>query len=440
MNSRSNAASAPDISASSADPRWELVVRISESQRFAKSARLRDFLLYVCRAARDNHLSEISEQKIGERVFHRPPDYNPNEDNIVRSQARLLRQKLDAYFATEGAEEPLTLQIPKGGYVPEFIERTPEPAAQANVVQPSVIQPISLAPAASRHNLIAWLALAVGILSFSVGVLVVMLVRSRPQAQGTDSPALNALWSQLFSDKATTTIVVPDHTFAMLQEASGVRDNLEDYLRRSVPGSDGDAPAGRNLESLLPRFAERRYTTYDGVSTAVRILDLAQKFPSRVVVRYARDITLRDLSSGNAILIGRPATNLWTELFEPRLNFHFYSDLHNHQVICKNAAPQPGEPAEFTPKAENGRFEEYSSVAFLDNLSGGNVLLIGGAASTSQEGAADFVTSDKLLGALAAKIAHKGRMPYFDALLRTVTVDGISQEPSLAAYRVLGAR
>lgn len=415
------------------------MVRISESQRFAKSARLRDFLLYVCRAALDSHIEEISEQKIGERVFHRPSDYNPNEDNIVRSQARLLRQKLEAYFATEGAEEPLTLRIPKGGYVPEFMERAPEPVEQHTPVQPSVIQPVSLAPPGPRHNLVALLAAAVGILSFSVAVLVVMLMRSRPQAQGTDSPALNALWSQLFSDKTNTTIVIPDHTWAMLQEASGVRDNLEGYLRRSVPEPEADARAARNLESLLPRFPSRRYTTYDGVTTAVRILDLAQKFSGHVVVRYARDITLRDLSSGNAILIGRPTTNLWTELFESRLNFHLYSDLQNHRVICKNASPQPGEPAEFIPKAENGRFEAYSSVAFLDNLSGGNVLLIGGAASTSQEGAADFVTTGTLLHALASKIARNGRMPYFDALLRSVTVNGVSEEPSIAAYRVLSA-
>lgn len=430
MNSRSNAGAVPAFPTSNVDARWDLVVRISESQRFAKSARLRDFLLYVCRAALDNHAGEISEQKIGERVFHRPPDYNPNEDNIVRSQARLLRQKLEAYFATEGAEEPLMLRIPKGGYVPEFIERPQEPVP----VAPAIIQPISLAPSAPRHNLVAWLAGAVGVLSFSVAILVLLLIRSRAEPQGTASPALNALWSQLFSDKATTTIVIPDHTFAMLQEASGEREDLESYLRRRIPADTGSVHA---LETLLPRFAARRYTTYDGVATAMRVLELAARFPSHVVVRYARDITLRDLSPGNAILIGRPTTNLWTQLYESRLNFHLYSDLANHRVICKNAAPKPGEPAEYVAKHEGSRVEAYSSVAFLSNLTGGNVLLIGGPASSSQEGAGDFATSDKLFARLAEKIEQSGRMPYFDALVRTETIDGISQEPSLAAYRVL---
>lgn len=388
-------------------------------------------MLYVCRAALDRHLDEISEQKIGERVFHRSPDYNPNEDNIVRSQARLLRQKLEAYFATEGAEEPLILRIPKGGYVPEFIERPLEPQP---AVAP-VIQPIPVPPAPDRHNLVPWLAAAVAILSLAVAILAIALLRTHPAAPpGTASPVLNALWSQLLNDKAPTTVVIPDHTFALLQEASGETEDLPDYLRRTMPAASARA---RTLLDLFPRFATRRYTTFDGVSTAVRVLQLAEKFGSRVLVRYARDITLRDLSSGNAILIGRPTTNLWTQLFSSKLNFQVESDFANHRVVWHNAAPQPGEPSEFVPRFDGARFEAYSSIAFVSNLNAGNVLIIEGAASSAQEGAADFITSDKLLAPLAEKIGRDGRIPYFDALLRTVTIDGTAQQPSLVSYRVL---
>lgn len=423
--------------ASNNDPRWELVARIAESQRFAKSARLRDFLLYVCRASQDNHTDEISEQKIGERVFNRPPDYNPNEDNIVRSQARLLRQKLEAYFATEGANEPLLLRIPKGGYVPEFIERTPEP-----IPAPPAEVPVALpAPAPiPRHNLVVWLSATVAALSFALALFALFTLRSRSQpaaiAEAPPSTALNALWSQLLSDKVTTTVVISDNTFAMLQEAAGELSNLDSYIRRSPPGGND---AAQKLASLLPYFPSRRYTTFDSVNTAFRILQVAQKFPNRLVVRYARDITIRDLT-GNAILLGRPTTNLWARLYESKTNFHMESDLKNHQVVCKNTKPLPGEPAEFVPTRDGSKFEAYSSIAFLKNLNGGNVLLLAGAASSSQEGAGDFITTEKLLATLTEKIEKDGRLPYFDAVLRTVTVDGISQEPSLAAYRVLASK
>jgi hypothetical protein len=404
------------------DQRWDLVLRIAESQRFAKAARLRDFLLYVCHAAIDRHTEEISEQKVGERVFHRAHDYNPNDDNIVRSQARLLRQKLEGYFADEGVHEPLIVRIPKGGYVPEFVERPMGPVGLPRI-----------APA-GHPILVPVLVACVAALSIAVAVLGWSMAHMQSVGASTSvAPSVAALWSQLLSDKVTTTIVVPDHTFAMLQEASGQREDLEAYMHRSVHDS--------TLLTILPRFPMRRYTTFDGVSTAIRVLQLAEKFPSKVVVRFARDIALRDLSGGNVVLIGRPATNLWTELFESKLNFRIESKLADHQVVCKNLSPRPDEQSEYVPKTDGNRYEACSSIAFLPNLNGGNVLIIGGAASSSQEGAADFATSEAFLSQLAKKIGHTARFPYFDALIRTTSIDGISQQPSMLAYRVLdGAR
>src|ERR1700719_1211309 len=46
--------------------------------------------LHVCRCALGNKPEGVTEQQVGICVYDRPPGYNPNEDNIVRSQARLL--------------------------------------------------------------------------------------------------------------------------------------------------------------------------------------------------------------------------------------------------------------------------------------------------------------------------------------------------------------
>jgi hypothetical protein len=341
----------------------------------------------------------------------------------------LLRQKLDAYFATEGAKEPIILTIPKGGYAPEFIER---PAR-------SVAESAKLAAAARSDwhiPLVRRLLAGMALLALAVVVLVWLLVRSIETRPQPPHAALSALWSQLFSDELTTTVVVPDHAFAMVQEASGEKVDLSGYLRRETPADNENL---RQLEALLPSFRIRRYTTYDGVSTAVRALRLAEHFPSKVVVRYARDVTLRDLSPGHVILIGRPVSNLWGELFESKLNFRFHSDLSRHVVVCRNASPQPGEPAEYWPVEEGAKRTVYASVAFVQNLNqGGNVLIIAGASSGSQEGAAEFATNEKLLGAFVEKIKEKdGRLPYFDALIRTTTIDGHAQEPEVVAYRTL---
>ena len=129
INGEGNPASHPEeCTAGAANARQDLVHRVASSCTFEKSPKLRAFLLYVCRCALLNEPSAATEQQIGIHVFHRLPGYNPNEDNIVRSQARLLRLKLEHHFANEGSHEPVLITIPKGRYLPVF-EKRPEPSA-----------------------------------------------------------------------------------------------------------------------------------------------------------------------------------------------------------------------------------------------------------------------------------------------------------------------
>ncbi|MGC2545122.1 MAG: hypothetical protein WA426_04705, partial [Silvibacterium sp.] len=99
---------APEISAKVLeDARWAVVERIAASQHFKSSARLHDFLFYISDCAIREAPEEATEQQIGIRIFHRHPGYNSSEDSIVRTHARLLRQKLAAYYAEEGAGEQI---------------------------------------------------------------------------------------------------------------------------------------------------------------------------------------------------------------------------------------------------------------------------------------------------------------------------------------------
>ncbi len=115
-----------------AGQREDLVRRVASSATFEKSPRLRSFFLHVCRCALDNRPEAATEQQIGIHVYDRPPGYNPNEDNIVRSQARLLRLKLEHHFANEGKGEPVVITIPKGRYLPAFDARCKEPVTVAS--------------------------------------------------------------------------------------------------------------------------------------------------------------------------------------------------------------------------------------------------------------------------------------------------------------------
>lgn len=127
-----------------------LVARILASPEFRRAARLRGFLNYVVEQKLAGRSEEVTETLIGHRVFERRAAYNPGEDSIVRTEARTLRQRLGSYFATSGADEPIILEIPRGGYLPVFrprLETTPAPALEL---------PETPTPLLSRRQ---WLAL-----------------------------------------------------------------------------------------------------------------------------------------------------------------------------------------------------------------------------------------------------------------------------------------
>lgn len=81
---------------------------------------LLDFLVASTLRGEAAHLKETT---IGVAVFGRNPDYDPKVDTIVRSQAWRLRSKLRKYYASEGANDHIVIDIPIGHYVPAFHAR-----------------------------------------------------------------------------------------------------------------------------------------------------------------------------------------------------------------------------------------------------------------------------------------------------------------------------
>jgi len=92
--------------------------RILESGAFAASARSAQFLRFCVEHSRHGQTSQLKETTIAVEVFKRPADYDPKIDAIVRVHARRVRDKLDLYYRTFGANDPIRIYLPKGGYIP----------------------------------------------------------------------------------------------------------------------------------------------------------------------------------------------------------------------------------------------------------------------------------------------------------------------------------
>jgi hypothetical protein len=178
------------IDTSIPDPRRTLIERVIASSQFRTSLRLREFLHYISECAIKGSPEEATEQQIGVHVFNRLPGYNSSEDSIVRTHARLLRQKLAEYFSTDGLAEATIIEVPKGHYLPIFRPRHSDPPP-APFPLPVEATPVSTTLLSSAGGF--WkstpLGIALGILCVLVFAgFAMMLPRAWPRAPTAKSP------------------------------------------------------------------------------------------------------------------------------------------------------------------------------------------------------------------------------------------------------------
>jgi TolB-like protein len=77
-------------------------------------------LKYVVNQTLAGNADSIKGYTVATEVFGRGPDFNQNSDPIVSIQASRLRRALERYYETAGKNDPLRIEIPKGGFVPVF--------------------------------------------------------------------------------------------------------------------------------------------------------------------------------------------------------------------------------------------------------------------------------------------------------------------------------
>jgi len=94
--------------------------KILASRWFLRSERLCRFVRFSANHALSHGADRLKEYLLGVEVFDRGPAYDPRIDPIVRVEARRLRAKLKAYYASTGRDDQLRIEFPKGTYTPVF--------------------------------------------------------------------------------------------------------------------------------------------------------------------------------------------------------------------------------------------------------------------------------------------------------------------------------
>jgi hypothetical protein len=430
-----------DLDRPTIEERRALIERVAASAQLGRSARLRDFLLYVGGQSLKDGCPEIHEQEIGAKVFGRSSSYDRSQDNIVRVNATELRKRIELYFATEGAHETLILDIPRGAYKPIFRRRLPEApnevAAPAVIVRPvEVPSDESTAPAKPRNHLVHIIWASVCAALALACVLLFQQERAVHKALNPweGKPAVAAFWSGFLNNHQQTDVVLPDDSLSITEDLVRHPISLEDYLSRNYMRQIQSSDLSPDRKFDLDQLFAHNLVTFGGVRAAQLVL-------AHVPVSSASNLTLSryyvadSIKKHNVILVGGKKANPWVHLFEDQLNFVTDFDDAHRQAFVANHNPKPGEQAVYPVSHDSNSLVGYSTIAYLPNPSQtGNVIVLAGTDSDATCAAAEFLTSENDLERFQ-KSLHVKTFPYFEILLKTSRLSGTSFSSELLAYR-----
>jgi len=263
---------------------------------------------------------------------------------------------------------------------------------------------------------------------------VVAYVTSRVQAKKATSGTTHVLWTQLFNSGSDTFVVSADSGLGILQNLSRKRMPLAEYVNgqyASLPLPPMDIHNANDLYT-------QRYTSVVDLEVTSTLSRLPEAVPSRLILRFARDLRMDDLKHGNAILIGSMYSNPWAEVFQRNLNFHFdyRPDVNDSWIL--NANPRQGEAKAYENNWDGPSHQTYAVIAFIPNLNGnGHVLLIQGLDMAGTQAAAELLFHENEIGPIVkqASLPGGGLRP-FEILLQTTSIGSNAPSALIVATRI----
>lgn len=228
--------------------------RILSSKLFAGAQRSQAFLRYVVERSLAEQPASLKEFSIAMDVFARGKEYDPAIDATVRVEAGRLRNRLREYYGTEGSDDPICIDVPKGGYCPTFTFREGRIAgSSAGPVIVAERQPVAGTPVRAPRNWIRW-AVAGLVLVASVAAIAWRWHTSKTQAvsvpAGKEQIALAVLpFANKTGDETNDYLVdgLTNNLIRQLSEIPPLRVMARGAVYRFRSGADKAVSVGRSL-------------------------------------------------------------------------------------------------------------------------------------------------------------------------------------------------
>lgn len=399
---------------------------ILQSPAFKVSPRSQHLLKYVVEKALDGDLDLLKERLIGIELFGRPSDYDTGEDAVVRVAASDVRKRLLQFYGTRHSNTRIRVHLPPGSYVPsfEFVDGKDDAAVRAPGDLP-----------------IEWKGRRRSIVSALCGVALVAALWIVRSLGASGSPP----WSVLFSRSASqTNVVLSDANISALQFLLNFRLPLSDYANRQyLPPLEH--PLSPDMQQVARGFTGIDYTAATAAidaATVLRVSQLAGAYSSRIKVRPARSLQLRDFESeDNFILLGSPSSNPWTGMFGDQLDFTFDYDPATKKEFLRNKRPARGELERYVPTALGGATgRTFGTAGFIRNSNhGGHVLILAGTTAEATEAAVQLTTNPDTFRTVLRQygITASAKPRHFQILLSVDEMAGAPVKSEIVAAHIL---
>jgi hypothetical protein len=413
------------------------VQRILASSIFQRTHRLSQLLAYMAERTLEQDFESLKEAVIGHRVFHRPADYNPAEDNIVRSNMHQLRLKLAEYYATTGRTDPWRVSVPKGSYGLVIEPRPAEdPPAMESPEAASLSHTVHAKTGSARR-----MAVSGSLVLLAVALILAAYLISKPVRAARPSTARCLLGLLVPNPGQRLMVVVPDANVQLYQRLTGHTVSLQDYLDRRFLQPSA-------LRQASPVLADAAPALFHESVTQSFVLDVIPRFAEAVPgatlsVRNPDALTMKDFEKDNAVLISGPYGDPWVQLYDRDLNFQIETDgTRSAHIVNRN--PRGAEKQEYYNFMDRSNTTVcYARVAYLPGLTPGtHVLLAGGPHVASTEAACLFLTRPESMDSVR-KLFHvtsPQHLPYFELLLEARALGNAPWQMRIVAARSLAGR
>jgi hypothetical protein len=407
---------------------WRQIDKLAASHTLHGSESLCKLLRYLAEHALHQPGVPVKEYQIATEVFGRPPGFDPQVDSTIRVQAGRLRLKLAEYYATEGVEDSIGVELPKGSYLLTFHTRVPASEAKNGEPPP---EPSGQGETALQRRMRLWMiaSIVLAILLLAAGMFILGLLSAQKSSRNRvlDSeeaaiPAYRTFWRAFVTGPEQPWVVFSNGAFVGRPETG---------MRYFNPARDS------REQHILDH--------YTGVGEVLAIHELDRTFGllhQQIRVKRGSLLSLDDAKNNNLIFVGSPAENLSLRDLPGTQEFLFQrveSGPRKGDLGVVNVHPQADEPKVFLASPSDATLtEDYSVLALLRGLNPGrSVMILAGTTTIGTQAAVEYVCRQTSLEELLLRlsVSDNGEVQPFEAVLRVTVKRGVPVQTELVALR-----